>query len=78
LAIDGGSRQLGDEELALDLGQIGEVPQAEGHQELPGRFVEEGPAGRFLAAADADEPALEEVVQHGIGVDAAHGVDLGT
>src|SRR6267142_1796463 len=77
----GGCRQVGrqirDHQLALDLRQVVEIAQAERHHELARRLVEEGPAGRLLAAADADEAPLEQVLEDGVGVHAAHGVELG-
>src|SRR2546423_9833718 len=72
-----GPRHHRDDQLALDLGQVADVTQAEGDQELARRLVHERAPGRFLATGDADEPAFEQVVERGVGVDAAHGVDLG-
>src|SRR5262249_20039940 len=69
-------RELGNHELALDLRQVGGIAQAERDEELARRLVHERPAGRLLASRDADEPPLEEVVESGLGVHAAHGVDL--
>src|SRR5499427_4077033 len=72
------SGRLGDRELALDLGQVGEVAQAEGDEEVARGLVEEGPAWRVLATGDADHPAVEEIVEHRVRVHPAHGVDVGT
>src|SRR5688572_25911341 len=69
-------RQLGNHQLALDLRQVAEVAQAEGHEELARRLVDERAPGRLLASRDADEAPLEQVVEHTFGVDAAHGIDL--
>src|SRR6185503_3943823 len=66
--------RLGDDQLAVGLGQIGDVAQPEGDQDLAGGLVEERAARRVLAAGDADEAALEEVVQHRVRVHAAHRV----
>src|SRR5512146_1881655 len=60
--LGGGHRELGYDQLAFHLGQVAQVAQAEGHQELAGGLVEERPAGRLLAPRDADHPALEQVV----------------
>src|SRR5689334_21535614 len=73
----GGLRELEHDQLALDLGQVAEIAQAEGDQELPGGLVEEGATGRFLAARDADHAALEQVVEHRLRVHPAHRVHLG-
>src|SRR5262249_16865762 len=69
--------ELWNPELALDLRQVRRIAQAEGDEELARRLVHEGTAGRLLAPRDADESPLEEIVQRGLGVHAAHGVDLG-
>src|SRR2546421_6333348 len=63
--------QLGNHELAVHLGQVGKVPEAEGDQELARRLVEERPAGRLLAARDPHEPALHQALEHTLGVHAA-------
>src|SRR5207249_4205795 len=73
---DGG--QLRHDQLALDLRQVADVPKAERDQELARGLEEIGPARRFLAAGDAHESALEQVVEHALGVHAADRVDLGT
>src|SRR5688572_6054854 len=67
-----------NDQLALDPGQIAGVAQAEGDQELARRLVDERTPRRLLAAGDANEPALEQIVEGRLGVDAADGVDLGT
>src|SRR5438874_5502822 len=66
---DGG--ELRHDELALDSGQLAEVAQTEGDEELAGRLEEVGPPGGVLAAGDADQAPLEEVLEHRVGVDAA-------
>src|SRR5215468_9920758 len=68
--------ELGDRQLSLDLRQVAEIAQAERHQELARGLVQERAAGGFLPPADADEPALEQVVEHALRVHAARRVDL--
>src|SRR5687767_9920887 len=51
-------RQLGNHELALDLRQVAEVAQPEGHEELARRLVDERAPGRLLASRDAHEATL--------------------
>src|SRR5207245_5953527 len=48
----------------LDLGQLGEISQAEVQQELLGGAVEHGPADHGLAAGDADEALLQQRLEH--------------
>src|SRR5438093_10046085 len=76
-AMLGDGRELRDDQLALDLRQVADLPEAERDQELAGRLEEVGPAGRLLPTADADEPPLEQVVEHALGVHAADRIDLG-
>ena len=53
LALGGipGRGRLRDDQLALRLGQVGEVAQPEGDEEIARGLVEEGPARRVLAPA---------------------------
>ena len=74
----GDGRQLRDDQLALDLRQVTDVPQPEGDQDLARRLEEIRPTGRFFPPGDADEPPLEEVVEHRLGVHTTNRVDLGT
>src|SRR5436309_862989 len=55
--LGGDSRQLGDDQLALDLGQIGEIAQPERDQKLARRLEAVGPPGSLLATGDANESA---------------------
>src|SRR5262245_20627211 len=64
----GGDGHVRHDQLALDLRQIGQVAQPEGNEELTRGLVEERAARRFLAAGDADESPLEQVVDHALGV----------
>jgi len=73
----GDCRQLRDDQLALDLRQVAHVAQAERDQELARGFEEVRSARRLFASGDPDQPPLEQVVEHALGVHAAHGVDLG-
>src|SRR5262249_8021722 len=70
-------REVGKDQLTLDLRQVVEVSQPERDQELARGLEEERPSRRLLAACDADEAPLQQVVEHALGVHAAHGVDLG-
>src|SRR6185436_5680794 len=72
-----GGAEVGDHQLAVHPGQIADVAQAEGDQELARRLVQEGAARRLLATGHADEPALEEIVEDRVGAHATHGVQLG-
>src|SRR5688572_9568656 len=72
-----GRRQHRDGQLALDPGQVAELAQTEGDQELARRLVHERAARRLLVTGDAHEPPLEQVVERGLRVHAAGGVDLG-
>src|SRR5690242_21779409 len=69
-------RELRNHQLALDLRQVARIAQPEGDEELAGRLVDERPARRLLAPSDADQPALEQVLEGRLGAHAAHGVDL--
>src|SRR5687767_2951386 len=71
-----GGRHHGNDQLALDLRQVADVAQAEGDEELARRLVHERASRRLLAAGDAHQPALEQVVERRLGVHAAHGIDL--
>src|SRR5688572_26043387 len=51
-----GPRHDRNDQLPLDLRQVAGVAQAKGDQELARGLVDERPAGRLLAARDADEP----------------------
>src|SRR5438128_635591 len=62
LAI-GADAHLRDHQLAFHLREIVEVAQAERHEKLAGRLVEERPSRRFLAPGDAHQPAVEQAVR---------------
>src|SRR2546428_10774405 len=77
-AMLGDDRQLRHHQLALDLGQVADVPKAERDQELARGLEQVGPTRRFLPAGDAHESPLEQVVEHALGVHTADRIDLGT
>ncbi len=63
-----------------EFGGVGEVIDAVDSEVLEegiGGLVEEGAAGEFGAAADADEVAVEEFLDHAVAGDAADGFDGG-
>ena len=75
------------ERLARLVGELGELAQRrqilerlqpEELEEVARRAVNQGPSGLVALAEDAHEIALEQELQHGAAVDAAHVVDLGT
>src|SRR5262245_61900562 len=72
-----GRAQVGDHQLAVHARQVADIAQTEGDEELARRLVEERPTGRILAAGHADEPSLEQVVEHGVGAHTANGIELG-
>src|SRR5437899_11037584 len=57
LAMLGDGRQLRDDQLALDLGQIGDIAQPERDQELARRLEEGGATGSHLAAGHEHDAA---------------------
>src|SRR5439155_644116 len=67
--------QLGHLEVALDLRQVTEVAQAERDEELARGLEEVRPTRGVLAARDADEAPLEQVVEHALGVHATNRKD---
>src|SRR5438552_18792933 len=67
-AMLGHGGQLRHLELALDLRQVAEVAQPEGDEELARGLEEVRPPRGVLAARDADEAPLEQVLEHGLGV----------
>src|SRR6516162_9889192 len=77
-AMLGDGRQLRHHQLALDLRQVAHVSEAERDQELARRLEQIRTPRRLLAARDAYEAALEQIVENTLRVHATHGVDLGT
>src|SRR6185436_18587741 len=67
-----GGAEVRDHQIAVHLGQVTDIAQPEGDEELARRLVEEGPARRLLASGHADEASLEEVVEDRVGAHAAH------
>src|SRR5712691_5241983 len=61
----------------LDLGQLGQVLEPEVEEELLGGAVKDGPAHHLLAAQDADEPLLQQGLDHAPGLDPPEVDDLG-
>src|SRR5262245_53820864 len=64
--------EVGQREVALHAGEILEVAQAEGHEELARCLEEKWAPGCLLAAGDADQAPLEQVVEHALRVHPAH------